>query len=184
MGQYFTPTFLSSDRRIVAALDPADYGSGNKLYGHTRADTPLMAAVQTLLSLDGGLRLAWAGDYADNEPGVDTNLFFLIEDKHFVRFGGLVCDAVDPNRAMPATNLGTAGYVCNLDKQQYIADAALRTDFDGHRRTPLPLLTAEYGDADADAARSAYGSWARDRICYTHTAPPAGWAAVPAGSDG
>lgn len=56
-----------------------------------------MSAVLTLLALDGGLRLVWAGDYADPDPGHQANLYFLVEDRHFVRFDGLVADGVAPN---------------------------------------------------------------------------------------
>jgi len=41
---------------------------------NSRADTRLMYAVQTLLALDGGLRLVWAGDCADPEADLDVNL--------------------------------------------------------------------------------------------------------------
>ena len=101
MGQYFSPTFLDTTGRIIAALAPSDYGSGLKLSGHGRADTPLMWAVEAMLSLDGGLRLGWAGDYAPEETGADANLYFLAEERHFVRFHGLVLDDVEPTTALP-----------------------------------------------------------------------------------
>ena len=62
MGQYFIPTFLDAHGRIVRALNPSDYGSGDKIAGHSRADTRLMWAVEALLALDGGFRLVWAGE--------------------------------------------------------------------------------------------------------------------------
>jgi hypothetical protein len=37
MGQYFIPTFLDTHGRIVRALNPSDYGSGDKIAGHSRA---------------------------------------------------------------------------------------------------------------------------------------------------
>ena len=148
MGQYFTPVFLNSAGAIVHALNPADYGSGDKLYGHSRADTRLMYAVQTLLALDGGLRLVWAGDCADPEPNVTL-----------------------PQGRKP----GVFGYVCNADKRQYIENLTLAIDDTGWRRTPLPILTAEGGLA-TPAAR--VGSWARDRIYYSERSPGVGWTAV------
>lgn len=178
MAQYFTPTFLNAAGQIVAALDPEDYGSGLKLMGHTRADAPLMSAVAAILSLDGALRVAWAGDYADNEPGRGTNLYFLIEDRHFVRFEGLVFPGVEPNRKTPRPS-AVCDYICNLDKQQYIHIPSLGIDFDGWRRTPLPLLTAEYGAPQPDAPPNSVGTWARDRICYTQTPPSPGWTPAP-----
>lgn len=179
MGQYFTPTFLNTAGQIVAALDPDDYGSGLKLFGHTRADNPLMLAVQVVLSLDGGLRLAWAGDYADPEPGSDANLYFLIEDRHFVRFEGLVCPDIEPNRKLPQTKAGRCGYLCNSDKHEYVENHTLRLDVDGYRRTPLPLLTAEYGTPELGSSTGNFGTWARDRIYYSETSPGLGWTPAP-----
>lgn len=60
MGQYFNAVFLNAGGDIVAALHPSDYGAGVKLAGHSRANTPLMRAVHTLLALDGGLHLGLA----------------------------------------------------------------------------------------------------------------------------
>ena len=182
MGQYFTPTFLNTDGEIVGALNPEDYGSGLKLAGHTRADTRLMYAVQTVLALDGGLRLSWAGDYAEPEPGHRANLYFLIEDHHFLRFDGLVCPGVEPNKALPHARPGVFGYLCNLDKQQYIENLTLAIDADGWRRTPLPLLTAEYGQPHADAGHH-LGTWARDRLYCSENRPAPDWAPAPVGRD-
>jgi hypothetical protein len=78
--------------RVTAALDPSEYGCGLKLHGHTRYDTNLMRAVELLLAADGGGRLVWAGDYAEDDPATGTNLYFAAEPRHFVRFAGLVED--------------------------------------------------------------------------------------------
>jgi hypothetical protein len=104
MGQYFTPVLLDSQDRITRAVEPGDYGSADKLAGHTRADTPFMTAVETLLALDGGARLVWAGDEHDPPPG-QSSLYFLVEPRHFVRFAGLVVDGesgIAPNAERPA----------------------------------------------------------------------------------
>ena len=135
-----------------------------------------MYAVQTLLALDGGLRLVWAGDYADPEPDLDVNLYYLTEPRHFLRFAGLVCADVEPNVTLPqGRKPGVFGYVCNADKRQYIENLTLAIDDTGWRRTPLPILTAEGGLA-TPAAR--VGSWARDRIYYSERHPGVGWTAV------
>jgi hypothetical protein len=176
MGQYFRPVFLNTAGTIVHALEPADYGSGAKLAGHTRADVALMYAVLTLLGLDGGFRLVWAGDYADPPPGCDTSLYFRTEPRHFLRFEGLVAADVEPNVPMPAANTSELfGYVCNPDKGQYIANLALPIDQIGWRRTPLPLLTADGGPACGYDRRP---TWARDRIYYSRRHPGDGWDSV------
>ncbi len=177
MGQYFTPIFLNTAGTIVHALDPTDYGSGRKLAGHTRADTALMYAVQTLLALDGGLRLVWAGDYADPEPGGAASLYRLTEPRHFRRLDGLVAGDVEPNITLPpGPRPGAFGYVCNPDKRQYIENLTLPIDETGWRRTPLPRLTADGGPwcgADEPA------TWARDRIYYSQRLPgDGGWTPI------
>jgi len=173
MGQYFTPTFLDGAGRIVAALDPDDYGAGLKLYGHTRHDAALMRAVEALLSLDGGVRLVWAGDYAEQEAGQEANLYFLADQTHFVRLSGLVLEDVAPTATLPDHFVagGGAGFICNADKRRFIDTAALPVDDWGVRRNPLPPLTAEGGGLT--------GPWARDRLFHTATHPGHGWTAEP-----
>lgn len=172
MGQYFTPTFLDAGGRIVAALNPDDYGSGLKLYGHTRHDAALMRAVEALLRLDGNIRLVWAGDYADDERGQDANLYFLAQPKHFMRFSGLVVEDVAPTATLPDHFVAGGGYICNADKRAFIDTAALPVDDWAVRRNPLPHLTAEGGGLT--------GPWARDRLFHTATHPGHGWTAEPA----
>ena len=176
MGQYFTPIFLNSTATIVHALDPTDYGSGRKLAGHTRADTRLMYAVQALLALDGGLRLVWAGDYGDPQPGRGANFYRLTEPEHLRRFEGLVLDDVEPNATLAASVTPRAfGYVCNPSKRQYIENLTLPVDDTGWRRTPLPWLTADGGPySGADRV----STWASDRIYYSRHPPGAGWTVV------
>jgi hypothetical protein len=176
MGQYFTPTFLDTHGRIVRALNPSDYGSGDKIAGHSRADTRLMWAVEALLSLDGGLRLVWAGEHAADEAGHTASLYWLSEPRHFVRFRELLCPepGVEPNASLPQHNPDkTAGFICNPDQGQYIDKTSLPIDDMGWRRTPLPNLTFE-------SSHPHRGSWARDRLYYSHTPPPAHWTPAPA----
>jgi len=140
MGQYFTPVFLNTDDAIVAALNPGDYGSGDKLFGHTRADTRLIYAVQTVLALDGGLRLVWAGDYAPEEPGRSANLYFLTEDRHFLRFAGLVNDELTPNTALPngksQAPSATSATSTNTNTSKTSPSQSTTQAGDGHRCPP------------------------------------------------
>jgi hypothetical protein len=180
MGERFTPTFLSTTGDIVCALNPEDYGCGLKLHGHSRADTRLLYAVQTVLALDGGLRLVWAGDYAEAEPGREANLYFLIEERQFLRFDRLVFPGVEPNTVLPqGSKPGVFGYVCNADKNQYVENLTLAIDDTGWRRTPLPRLTAECA-APFEGEAGDLGRWARDRIYYTQHNPGPDWTAVVA----
>jgi hypothetical protein len=137
MGQYFTPVFLNSTGSIVHALNPADYGSGDKLAGNTRADMPLMHATQVLLSLDGALRLVWAGDNADDEPNGDPSLYFGVQPHHFVRIAELLhrdCREA-PNMSLPdPERRNVFGVVCNEDMHEFIDHVSLPIDDTGWRR--------------------------------------------------
>jgi hypothetical protein len=177
VGQYFTPVILDTQDRITRAVAPRDYGSGDKLAGHTRADAPFMTAVETMLALDGGARLVWAGDEHDSHPH-QPSLYHLVEPQHFVRFAGLVDleEAITPNAERPIiVTTASHPYICNADKGEYIDKHRLLIDDYGNRRTPLPALTAESGWA----SNRLVGSWARDRIYLSVNHPGDGWTQVP-----
>ena len=170
MGQYFTPTIIDSAGRVTAALDPSDYGCGLKLHGHTRYDTTLMRAVELLLAADGGGRLVWAGDYADDDAATGTNLYFAAQPRHFVRFAGLVHDVGDAGTtAVPGGAAPAMRFVVNAERREYLDNHQLLTDSDGYRRTPLPTLTCEGSGAPYDDFTM--GRWARQRLYTTATAP-------------
>jgi hypothetical protein len=160
MGQYFNPVIVDPTGRPLAALNPATYGAGPKLSTHTRADSPLMTAVEILLTLDGGARLVWAGDYEDPDDDQDA-LYCLVEPQHFVCFAGLIDpdEPVTPNAEAPAA-LPAHRYICNPDKRQYLDKDHFGVDDYGIRRSPLPWLTAEGGLA----TQRRHTTWARDRI--------------------
>jgi hypothetical protein len=173
MGQYYIATLFDQAGRITRAVHPHDYGVSDRLGGDTREGTPFLAAVESLLALDGGSRLVWAGDYADNEPGHDANLYRMIEPHQFVRFDGLIDpDAnVEPNAPRPAVALGSHTYVCNADRREYFDKLSLPIDDYGQPRNMLPTLTA-HGHGQP-------GRWARDRIYITATHPAPTWTTVP-----
>jgi len=171
MGQYFTPTIIDSAGRVTAALDPSDYGCGLKLFGHTRYDTTFMRAVELLLSADGGARLVWAGDYAEDDPATGTNLYFAAQPRHFVRFAGLVDAIGTGTTAVPGGAAPAMRFVVNADRREYLDNHQLLADSDGYRRTPLPILTCEGSGAPYDDFTM--GRWARQRIYLTATPPAA-----------
>jgi len=167
MGQYFRPVIINAAGEPISALNPRDYGAGDKIANHSRIGTPLMTAVEALLSLDGVARLVWAGDYDEPTPG-EPGIYWLTEPHHLVRFAGLVDADTEPNTQLPAQRDGR--YTCNPDKHQYIDNAELPRDPDGAQRTPLPWLTAEAGFTNRP-----HWSWARDRIYLSTEHPGAEW---------
>jgi hypothetical protein len=137
-----------------------------------------MTAVETLLALDGGARLVWAGDEHEPPPG-QPSLYHLVEPRHFVRFAGLVVhgySGIAPNAERPVIITATSHpYICNPAKAEYIHKHHLPVDHYGVRRNPLPALTAEGGHH----SNRLVGSWARDRIHVSSTNPGPGCTEVP-----
>lgn len=173
MGEYYVATLLDSAGRITRAVNPVDYGCSERLGPHSQDATPFLIAVETLLALDGGSRLVWAGDYAANEPGLDTNLFWAIEDHQFIRFEGLVDDelGVQANTPRPPLSLAPYRYVCNAERHEYFDKHTLAIDHRNERRNILPALTSH--------GRTGSGPWARDRIYLTDRHPGPTWTPVP-----
>lgn len=74
MGQYYYPLILSESRDengfevVDFAFTSHDFGSGVKLMEHSWADNDFVHVVASFLNRP--RRLAWAGDYADPEPGL------------------------------------------------------------------------------------------------------------------
>ncbi len=173
MGEYYIATFLDQAGRITRAVHPADYGISERRGVQTREGTPFLAAVETLLALDGGSRLVWAGDYAPAEPGQDTNLYWAIQPHQFVRFEGLIDHAagITANTPRPSSRPAAHIYVCNADRREYFDKSALPLDDYEQPRNMLPVLTAHgYGRP---------GRWTRDRIYLTDTHPGHTWTKVP-----
>lgn len=180
MGQYFNPVFLNTTSDIVYALRPSDYGCGDGIFGHTRAQTRLQYATQILLSLDGPLRLVWAGDYAENATDGSPSVYWSLEERHFIRIAGLIHPDCDQPTNMESPDPGwrnVFGVIHNLDKHAYIDNMALHVDDSGWQRTPLPTLTAEAGP---EVDLTIMGSWARDRLYYSQQRPGDDWTNVTA----
>lgn len=173
MGEYYIATLLDTAGRITRAVHPLDYGTSERLGPQTREGTPFLLAVETLLALDGGSRLVWAGDYADDEPGQDTNLYWAIRPHQFVRFAGLIDDeaGIEANAARPPIQPRLQTYVCNADRREYFDKRTLPVDHYHQRRNMLPALTAH---GHGQPAR-----WARNRIYLIDTRPGDTWTEVP-----
>lgn len=117
---------------------------------------PLMHAVQVLLSLDGALRLVWAGDNADDEPNGDPSLYFGVQPHHFVRIAELLhrdCRE-SPNMSLPdPERRNVFGVICNLDKRAYL----LRRKVPFNAEPPSSVL-AGGGEITAGCGRDRAGT--------------------------
>lgn len=173
MGEYYIATLLDDAGRITRAVHPADYGISERLGAQTRDGTPFLAAVETLLALDGGSRIVWAGDYAAKEPSQDTNLYWAIQPHQFVRFEGLINPeaGITANTPRPPMRPGARTYLCNAESREYFDKRSLPIDDHEQPRNMLPALTAHgYGRP---------GPWARNRVYLTATHPGRSWTRIP-----
>lgn len=165
MGQYYECIFID-ENECYYCIRPVD---GAKLMEHSYVETDTMRMVENVLRPGGmcyGMRVVWAGDYADKERGKDDNLYH-IEKVSLNNVAG----RVEPNRLR---------YVVNHDKKEFVDVTKIAERPSGLHVHPLPLLTAE-GNGQGGGDYFSYdpdgliGSWARDRISMENLIP-AGYA--------
>lgn len=160
MGQYYLVLILAekSDKEYIRVyLDPGMYDNGVKLTEHSYISNNFMKIVESLIGPSGIFyksRLVWAGDYADNEPNSEKNLYTMCEAKSpFVSRDPIV----------------SYTYIVNHTKKVYV-----KKD-DSMYLHPLSLLTAEgngRGGGDYNGPNiDMVGSWARDVISMENEAP-------------
>ncbi|SLH40537.1 Uncharacterised protein [Mycobacteroides abscessus subsp. massiliense] len=195
MGQYYAPVIINqrSNPEVQQWFYSHIYGQGLKLMEHSYVNNSFVRAVETyLLAHPEGLRIVWAGDYADAEPEGESNLYertygpngddhnwstsvvyqqglqplypgFEMDDK--VAGSQFVIDT-------PLANSDDVRFLINHDRKIYIdtANAPLaypdEPEWGEYRLNPLPLLSAEgCGRGGGDYADvPGVGSWARDLL--------------------
>lgn len=197
MGQYYAPVIIDQPENptVMWWFNANIYGNGLKLMEHSYVGNGFVRAVETILRLDGALRLVWAGDYADTEPD-GRNLWKqtrhgnegdysrsvvvpggvqALYEGHKETLNGLVAAShvVD----VPLASDEECRYVLNVDTRQYVDTARAPLDdpeFWDARIHPLPLLTCEgnnRGGGDYDSAAPIIGSWARARVSVSGDVP-------------
>jgi len=157
MGQYYYAVILDSEGKIVAWMNAHMYNSGLKLMEHSYLDSLFVNTFEFCLTQDGPYhksRVVWAGDYADKEPGQETNLYHQCNESSLI-------SPVNRSAAIYP-------YIINHTKMQYVDKRKIQS------LHPLPLLTAEgngRGGGDIYDAPSFVGSWARDVISVEEMLP-------------
>ena len=200
MGQYYAPVVIGGDGvsgpMVRWWFFAHMYGNGLKLMEHSYVGNDFVRAVETFLRLDGGVRLVWAGDYADAEPD-GKNLWQRTldatgEDHDYSRCVAIT-SALEPlypghepvlKRMTAASHQvemklaadADCRYVINLDTEQYVdTDLAPQAEPGWDARIhPLPLLTCEgngRGGGDYHGSSAVIGSWARARITVSGRVP-------------
>ena len=168
MGQYFKPVFLKdkddafSPEVVQGYMKSWSYSNGSKLMEHSYIGNDFVGAVESLLAEGAKFyqsRIAWAGDYASNEEGIDNNLYGLCEHSKEYK---------------PRVPKKTFRYVINHSKKEFVDKHKVPPMNDGWKIHPLPLLTRaseQGGGGDYRGEENIIGSWARDEISVSNNKP-------------
>ncbi len=168
MGQYYLAIFLADkgtlpDKEYIRGfVNPHSCCNGAKLTEHAYACTKTVQSVIFYLSCEGHFyksRLVWAGDYADDEPETNENLYKVACDEEQKAFG-------------PAKAKEDYVFFVNHTKKEYVD----MRKFDNNTPHPIPLLTAEGngrggGDYNDDLGQEFVGIWARDVVSVEWSKP-------------
>ena len=77
MGQYYAPVLMAPDStelKVAATAYSWDFDCGLKLMEHSWVGNPFVRRIESAL-MGNPMRVVWAGDYADVEPGSGSNLY-------------------------------------------------------------------------------------------------------------
>lgn len=163
MGQYYKFIILSDDKKndkevIILVINPHDFYEGAKLMEHSYINTKIMNTVEFLIGPQENFhksRIVWAGDYADEEPNTDKNLYRLADG--YSTFTNYYKNQI-------------YNYIVNHSKKLYIDKTKLKNHIH-----PLPLLISEgcgQGGGDYDGNNfDLCGTWARDVISMEEVIP-------------
>jgi hypothetical protein len=180
MGQYYKPVILGekteeNHETVKAWMYSHEYGGGLKLMEHSYQGNKFVSTFEKQLSRKGDYhksRVVWAGDYADEEPG----LKIIEEGKEYDANLHSLCN--DKNEIKPkVSKTDTYQYILNHTKKEFVDKNKVPEikDWKGTKIHPLPLLTCEGngrggGDFRGDE-KGIVGSWARDVISVEKTNP-------------
>ena len=163
MGQYYYPIVLSADGKIVVWMCAHNYRNGLKLLEHSYLGNNFVSTFEFGLSPEGPhhkSRVVWAGDYADNEPDQENNLYRMCDE-----YTMIVPQEKDTT---------TYRYIVNHSKKQFVDKTKCVSGEEGRKYHPLPLLTCEgngRGGGDYRGESPLIGLWARDVISVEEVAP-------------
>ncbi len=165
MGQYYNPIILRNYKEKKAVKQwwySHDYGNGLKLMEHSYIGNDFVEEVTKYLFRN-PKEIVWAGDYADDEPGQEYNLYSLCVDRNKADKLDTFIPYYDPK------------YIINKSKKQYVDLSKCPWDDEGWGRVhPLPLLTCEgngRGGGDYRLDNPHIGTWARDKIYIDSSIP-------------
>lgn len=160
MGQYYKPISIDREEYICSH----DYDNGLKLMEHSYVGNVFLNTIEKLLSPKNKWHktaIVWAGDYADHDPNIGTNLYDFIQK------------SIQPKQVDDKYKHGR--FIVNHSKGEYVDIAYSPTDIQGWQVHPLPLLTCEgngRGGGDYRKDDNPFiGAWARDVISIEKKRP-------------
>lgn len=76
MGQYYMPVIIDQreNPKVLCTAYSHEFNNGLKLMEHSWMGNKFVRAFESLLVMDGPVRVVWAGDYADPERDADGNV--------------------------------------------------------------------------------------------------------------
>ena len=182
MGQYFKPIILGEKPKdgehetVKVWMYSHSYDNGLKLMEHSYQGNNFVSTFEKELTRRGNhykSRVVWAGDYAEEEPGLkiieegkehDANLYSLCNDENEIK------PKVAKTDDYP--------FIVNHTKKQFVDKNKVPEiqDWEGVKIHPLPLLTSEGngqggGDFRGEDENQIIGSWARDVISIEKESP-------------
>lgn len=163
MGQYYYPMVLDANGNIVVWMDAHMYQNGLKLTEHSFLNNNFVSTFEFGLSPDGPhykSRVVWGGDYADNEPGQENNLYHQCSEYSLIR----------PSEK----NTTEYPFIVNHSKKMFVDKTKVPANEEGLSLHPLPLLTCEgngRGGGDYRDDDPLIGSWARNVISIEKDMP-------------
>ena len=192
MGQYYCPTIMAPDGRILT-ITSNDFGSGAKLTEHSWIGNTFVNAAYSLI-YKSQKRVAWIGDYSCDEYETYDEAYtkampFDQFKKYYDASWGEDCEGLPvtlfSKKDLAILDYGTKRmFLVNHEKHRYIDMTAYIRDnitngglWDGWCMNPLPLLTAcgnGRGGGDFCKGRIGYqdiGIWAFDYLEYTDKLP-------------
>jgi len=161
MGQYYLAIILADKEESKPEIIRIFMEMvGAKLTEHSYLCNPSVNAFEYQLTKEGMFyksRVVWAGDYADNEEGINKNLYHITEEY--------------PNKylSIKEKDMKEYFYIINHSKKQFV-DKRKHSSYH-----PLPLLTAEgngRGGGDySGKSEELVGIWSRDLISIEKDKP-------------
>ena len=168
MGQYYFGTILNKKRgnkqSVKNFFDSWDYGNGSKLMEHSYIGNYYVNAVMNYLLNNGKQYVLWAGDYADEEPKSDKNIYDICQN------------STKKKLSEYRTKSPSIRFIINHTKREFVDLKKMKADkIYGFKVNPLPLLcneSNERGGGDYYGKnKNLCGKWARNLISASDINP-------------